>query len=280
MSKEAALSMLSNSTPAPPATIGPDVVTTPPASLDSERFAKLAEKEVRLNKDREALKAEKALSDAEKVKLADYKRQIDEFEELKKTDKIAALKKIGFSEEDIFNFLAGKEEPKEPTAAELARIAAQEELEKYKTEQRTEAQRVQEERDESAIKAYKSSISDVIKKDAEKFEYCTHYGPVAEDIIYETILGFMADDQELTPHDAMKEAIEAVEKMYEEEDLKMSTLKKRQPKPAEPVKDEPLKAKVNERTPIKRPDPAPQATNTRETKDEKRERLMRKLSGA
>ena len=113
MSKETALAAMTGQT-APVA--APQ--TPPPEAqkpVESDRFAVLASKEAKLQKEREAVKAEKLAVDTLKAELSKYKGEIDEFETLKKTDKIAALKKIGFTEEDILNFVAGKEEPTPPT---------------------------------------------------------------------------------------------------------------------------------------------------------------------
>lgn len=260
MSKEQAMSMLTGQTitSVNPSLITGDMPTSPEVpqevtqvqatkDIDSDRFAKIAAREAKFVKDREAFKLEQQTIAQEKEKLRSVKEQIDQFEQMKTKDPVAALKAIGFKEEDIFNFLAAKEEP---TTEEKAALAAQTEIKKFRDEQLAEVKKLEQERSDRALKAYKDQIPKMISSEAEKYEYCNYNGPIAEEIIYETILNFMKDDQTLTPHDAMKEAIEAVEKMYEDEDVAMSKLKKRQPKeavaPAAP--EVPLKAQVNPRS--------------------------------
>ncbi len=297
MSKDAALAMLSGNPEAKtapglitqdmpnPEALPKDPVTPEKVQLESDRFAKLAAREAALVKEREATKAEKLEFEKQKESLKKVQTDIAEFEELKKTDKIAALKKIGFSEEDIFNFMAGKEEPKEKTPAELASEAAQVEVQKMRDELKTEAEKLEQARTDKAIKAYKAEITNQITKEAEKYEFCAHNGALAEEIIYETILGFMNDDKDLTPQDALKEAIEAVEKMYETEYEQLKTLKKLQPKvidvPVEAAKEKP-KPMLDHRKPT--PTLTNKATPTiasqvpvKETKQQKRERLENAL---
>lgn len=294
MSKDGALSMLTGvPTVANPGVITSDMpkageplkvpVSPEKINLESDRFAKLAAREAALVKQREVDKLEKAEFEKQKEALKKVQTDISEFEELKKTDKIAALKKIGFTEEDIFNFMAGKEEPKELTAQEIAEKAASEATQKLRDEMKTDAEKALNERNDKAIKAYKAEITNQIAKETEKYELCSHNGAMAEEIIYETILGFMSDDRDLSPLDAMKEAIEAVEQMYESEYQNMSKLKKLQPKvveiPPEPVKPKPM---LNHK-------PMPTLNNkatatvastipkTTETKSQKRERLENAL---
>ncbi len=295
MSKNAALAMLTGQplelTTTVPGLVTSDMpsptdpvkepVTPDKVQLESDRFAKLAAREAALVKDREASKLEKLEFEKQKEALKKVQTDIEEFETLKKTDKIAALKKIGFSEEDIFNFMAGKEAPKEKTAAEIATEAAEAATQKLRDEMAEEKTKLETEKTDKAIKAYKEEIGKQIKAEAEKYEYCNHNGEAANELIYQTILGFMNDDNELSPVDAMKEAIEAVEKMYDDEYTKLKLLKKFQPK--EEMKVEPAVV------PKALPKPAPTLTNkatatvasttvvTRETPRQKRERLENAL---
>lgn len=283
MSKEAALNMLSGSTPEPTPSPSPGLAPTPEAvapkpSVDSDRFAKLAAKEAQLQKEREAYKAQMEA-------LKPIKEKIDHFNELKKTDKIAALKLLDFTEEDILNFVAGAEEKPEPTPAEIAAQAAREEIEKDRKERQTQAEKEQQERDEKNIKAFKDGIAETIAKEAETFEYLNHYGPVAQDIVYETILEFIKEDPTMTPLDAMREAMKSVEEYYEEESQKMATLKKFQSK-LKPVEVEAAAPKAPERKSVVTPPrgeavpastprkaPAPPPVPSKETRQQKRERL-------
>lgn len=286
MSKEAALNMLSgNTTPttaaAPEPVATPTPTETPKPTLDSERFARLAAKEAQLQKDREAYKAQVEA-------LKPVKEQIDQFNELKKTDKIAALKLMGFTEEDIVNFIADQPEKKEPTPAELAAKAAQEELEKYKKEQLELKTKEQQERDERNIKAFKDGIGEAIAKDAEKYEYLNHYGAIAQDVVYETVLQFIKEDPNMTPLDALKEAMASVEEYYEEEMDKVIKLKKLQsklsPVATETIKTEPQRKTVitpprAEATPPSKPKvaPHPPVPPAKETAAQKRARLEEML---
>lgn len=273
MSKETALAAIT----------GAPVVTPPAApatpTVDSDRFAKLAASEQKIVKDREALKAERAKYDEDIAKLKPVQEQLTQFEELKKTDKIAALKLMGFTEEDIFNFLSNKEEPKELTPAEIAAQAAREEIEKDRALRKEEQDKLANENNEKAIKAYREEISKSVQADVDKYEYCAHYGAVAEEIIYDTILEFMQDDATLTPVDAMKEAMEAVENMYENQYKALSTLKKVKPKEVVvEEKKEPPKKQVGipPRPALTKPPPPPAG---RETPAQKRERLENLLRG-
>lgn len=296
MSKESALAAATGSqvqaqptlptqTTPPQAQSNPSTQEAQPAP--SDRFAQLSAKEIKLQKEREQVKAELAAINADKTKLAEYKKTIDEFEELKKTDKIAALKKIGFTEEDIFNFMAGKEDPKPPTPEEIAAKAAEEATQKLRDEMKAESEKLAKERDERNIKAFKDGIGETITKEADKYEYLNHYGPIAQEIVYETILGYMKEDPELTPLDAMKEALEAVENYYEEEFTSMMNLKKIQAKikpqapvaetKVEPARKTVVQSKPEAPKPPPRPSPTPQATPIKETPQQKRERLENAL---
>lgn len=287
MSKESALASITGQ-PVPVITPPTETPATPTEKpVESDRFAQLSAKEAKLQKEREAVKAELAAINAEKEKLKPVQAQLQQFEELKKTDKLAALKLMGFSEEDIFNFISNQEEPKPPTMEEIAAAAAKKEREEWEKAQIEREQKAIQERDEKNIKAFKDGIGESIKKDAEKYEYMNFYGETAQELVYETILGFMKDDPALTPMDAMKEAMEAVEAHYEEEFTKLMALKKIQSKIKPPVvedqKVEPTKKRVVQAPtepvapkPAARPETTPKPP-TRETPSQKKERLAEKL---
>lgn len=310
MSKEAALSMMTGQ---PVTQVNPSLVIgeippisaeeialPPPAGLDSDRFARLAAREAKLVKEREALKLEQQSFKTEQQKTYEARTKYDEiigkankFEELKEKDVVEALKHIGLSDTQIFNLMANREEPKPPTPEELsaqAALAAQTEIKKFQDEQALKADKEAKERDERAINGFRKAIGESITKEAEKYEYCAHYGQIAEDLVYETILNIMSDDQKegvtTAPHDAMKEAIELVENFYENEDKAMSKIKKRQPKetaaPEPETKTQPTRTRtVEAKAPTK---PIPTLTNKatatvastvtgKETPAQKRERL-------
>lgn len=239
MSKDAALSMLSGQpvTQTNPSLITGDMpkgeLSPPPVipskeQIDSDRFAKIAAKEAKLVKERELLKLEQAKTLEERTKAETIAKAYNDFEMLKKTDPVAAFKQLGFTETDFANWLA--EGKVEPTTAEIAQQAVKTELEKFHEEQKQQAMKVQEQRDNIAIKNFRGSITSEIAKDPDKYEYCNHYGPIAEEIVYETILGIIKEEPDIAPNDAMREAMDLVEEFYEKEDEEMSKLKKRQPR--------------------------------------------------
>lgn len=204
-----------------------EAVTT---AIDSDRFAMLAKKEAKVQKEREEWKAQVAKERAEieelKTKLKTPYEKIQAFEALKAKDPIAALKEIGFTETDIFNFMAGQEK-KEPTTEELARAAAAEEVNKFKQEQAKVAAELQKSRETALLSSYTDNISNAIKKNPDKYEYANYFGEEAKELGLEFARECVKANQEPpTP----EEVAEAVEEYYEEQDKAMSALKKRQPK--------------------------------------------------
>ncbi len=298
MSKETAMSMMTGETSpqvnpslitgAIPTTEG-EIVEPPPVDtgIDSDRFARIAAREEKFKKEREEFKLEQQRIYEEKEKLKSVQQKITEYEELKKTDPIAALKYLGYSEADLFNYMAGKEEPTpEQKYADAAAKAADEKIKTWEQQQADKAAKELAERDDQAIKGYKASIGGTIQKETEKYEYCAHYGPIAEELVYDTVLKIIKEDPELAPHQAMVEALELVENFYEQEDKAMSSLKKRQPKveaPKEEVKPaQPARSRtVQTPVPVKSAPPltnraAPTAASIKtgkETPSQKRERL-------
>lgn len=283
MSKEAALTMLSGTPATTPGVVAtesaPAPVVIPPKEMESTTFAKYAAKEAALVKEREALKAERA-------KVDEITGKVRAFEEKRKVDPIAALKDIGFTDTEIFNFYAAQDKP-EPTAEDIARKTTQEELKKYQDQQLTEQQKIQVERDKQVIDGYKKGINVVIQTNKEKFKASNLFGPVAEEMAF-----MMAEEAVKDGQDAPSalEAAKIVEEYYkwQYEDLKAIY----EPKVVDD-KIEPVLNPVKTRTPV----PQPQAeapkqktitnritTTTastipkQETRAEKRERLMRQLA--
>lgn len=200
--------------------------------VDSDRFAKLAAREAKFVKEREQFKSEQQKLYELKNQLTPVKEQYDKFIALKDKDPVAALKDIGFSETDIFNFMAAKEEPTpEEKAIRAAEAAAEAKIKAHEDRLAAEKARELKERDDRAIGGFKEGIGNAIKKDAEKYEFCAFKGDEAEGIVYETVLEIMKEDKEIPPHKAMQEALELTEKYYREEDEEMGKkLKSRQPK--------------------------------------------------
>lgn len=299
MSKEAAVALLTGEPVAPIQGVT-EVTTDKPAEavagtvLDSDRFAKLAAKEASLQKDRENFKTEQQKVYEREGKLRAIEKQILDFEEMRSKDPIQALKILGFTDTDVFNALAGNEKPA-ATPEEIARLATQDELKKYEQAQLQAQAKVQAERDTKAIAGYKDAIGKVIEKQADKYEYCNFYGPVAQDLVYETVLQIMEDEQKAgsaitTPMDAMREAIELVEGFYEEDDKSRMSLKKRQPKveATAPAPTPPPQRTRSVSTPAAKPVPTltnkttatvSSQANGRETSSQKRTRLENMLRG-
>ncbi len=261
-------------------------------NIDSDRFAMLAKKEARLQKEREEWKLNTQKERAEiedlKKRLKDPYDKIQEFEKLRSEDPIAALKSIGFSETDIFNYLAGQEK-KEPTVDELARAAATEELNKYKEEQAKIANDLNKAKEKALIDQYSGQIGDVIKANPEKYEYLNYYGSIATELAMEFATENARMNGELL---SPEEAAQAVEEYYEEQDKAMSVIKKRNPAPRiDPLPETGVgKQDVRTRTLAQTPGAQPMKTLTnkvaattastitrKETHEQKKERLISAL---
>lgn len=267
MSSQATLQTLPQSVVAPNApiaetpitTVVPEVLKEPgkPSELDSTRFAQLAKKEAALVRERELYKKERDAFKAEQAEVEKYRKaweMVKEIEAQQKTDPIAALKRAGFSETDLMNFLAQTEDTSTPE--EKVVKLAKKEIDNFKTEQAQEAERrakeaadAQQVENDKAIAKFKLDIGSEIKKDLEKFEYCNYYGKQAEELIFETISAVLNDDKEMISID---EAAKLVEDYYEEQDKAMNTLKKRGFKP--PVVSEVVEKVVNTPSLFKKPE--------------------------
>ena len=200
--------------------------------LTSTRFAHLSKKEAALVREREAFKQERESFKREQEEIGKYKQawtMVNEIAELQKVDEIAAMKKAGFSDTAVMNFLAQNQENVSPE--EKALKIAKGEIEKFKTEQQkqfdeqnkrqAEAQKLNEDR---TIMKFKNDIKSHIATASEKYEYCAHYGEAAQELVYETISSILADSNEMISID---EASQLVEDFYEEQDKAMNSLKKR-----------------------------------------------------
>lgn len=258
MSKESAMAMTGSTAPVNHSILTgeiPNGVSTNPGltaeqttnpvverALDSDRFAILAKKEAKIVREQQAFKAEQAKLADEKTRLTEFYNKIQRYEELKKADPIAAIKELGFSETDLFNYLSGQEK-KEPTTEELASKAAQDAIDKFKVEQSKIQNEAQKARDDGIIKRFRGQIGESIEKNKDKYEYCAFNGPLAQELAFDLVNQVLKDSKgsELLSID---EALDMVENYYEEQDKSMSTLKKRQPK----VEAAPIKSKEPERT--------------------------------
>lgn len=292
MSKEAALQILQPSVPtaAPIETVPagtPGVEPEPKKDdLDSSRFASLAKREAKFVSEREAFNKERDKwtkeLETERSKLKDAMTPFQKFEELKKTDAVEALKSLGFSETDIFNWMASNEK-KEPTIEEKAQAAADARIKEWEKKKADEAEAEAQKKSEAMIVRFKTDLHEHLDKNKEKYEYCAFHGELAEDMAYRAIQQVLKDS-EGQDFMTLDEAYEMVEQLYEEEDKAMSTLKKRQPKveaPAVNPDNVPLKPEVkpgmgkamtNTATPT-----SAAMVNKRETSEQKKARLIEKL---
>src|SRR5271165_5569431 len=129
MSKESAMAVATGQPV--PAPSSPDLaavptpdVASPPADLPSKAFGHLAKKEAELVRLREEFKKERESFTSEREKFQPVVKQYQDYLQLKSTDPIAAMKLIGFSDADIFNYMAAQQ-PEEQTLEQKAIAAAE-----------------------------------------------------------------------------------------------------------------------------------------------------------
>jgi hypothetical protein len=283
MSKEAALAVATASSPSPEA--APTAATTgtsTPPEMGSKQFALFAKKEAQLVQDRQAL-------NAERDRVQGAAKQYDEYLNTKKTDPIKAMKMMGFTETDIFNYMAAAE-PQEVTpeqkAIQAAEAAADAKIKSFEQAQTKKEQEAQAKADQSIIQSYRQNVSRTITANPEKYEYCKYHGPLAEELIYETVLKIVTDSQGKDVPTA-EEAAQMVEDFYEGQDKQMSQLKKRQPKPSAETTPQPTRTRTLSKPPV--PTAPARTLSSRatvtsssvkplnETRDQKRERLINML---
>lgn len=268
MSKEAALALATGQTPptplSPEAPAHLDAESTgtetqkeeAPKVPDSDRFAALAKKETDFVKKQQLLKAEREAFHKEREATLAIQEKVKLFEDTRKSNPIEALKLIGFSETEIFNFLASQEKRDLTPEEKAAEVASKIVDEKFKTREDQEAKKLAEQelaQDEKLIGSFKKEMDHIMTTDPEKFEYCAYHGQAAIDLAYQTVLKIVEDSKGEDVPTAF-EAMEMIEELYEEEDRNMSNLKKRQPKA-----DDPLRAEVSPKT------EAPERTRTLDT---------------
>ncbi len=227
-------------TPTAPSLVAPPIPDSKPEApkdLDSTRFAAFAKKEADLVRRQQAFKADQDKFGAERSQVQDILKKRDLFEDTKKKDPVEALKLIGFSEQDIFNFLAAQEKKEQTpveTATEVATKIADEKIAALKKEQADKETKLIADRDAGLIKEFRSGLASVVEGNKDKYEYCAYNGPAAIDLAYRTVLQIVEDSKgEDIP--TAEEAIQMIEELYEEEDKAMMSIKKRQPKTEESV---------------------------------------------
>jgi DNA-binding helix-hairpin-helix protein with protein kinase domain len=255
------------------------------APLESTRFTHLAKKEAELVKQREEFKRERDFINAEKEKLKPIHEKLSQFEQLKKTDPVAAIKMLEFTDEDFVNYMASREDNSSPE--EKARKAALDEINKFTSEQKKREDEVREATNNKIINEFKDSITKAISSDKEKYELSNVVGKQAEELAFDFVTECVKLGIE--PPNA-EEAADYVEKYYEDYFKGIMTTKKLTPKEAVAAAkeaiaapDAPLKAEVNPRPTSKTLSNKSGATvastvTRRESASEKRERLIQKLA--
>lgn len=267
-----------NTTTPPPAT-PVDPAATPesaPKELDSSKWAAIAKKEQRLVHDQLALKKKAEEIAAKEKELQSKITPFQEFEALRSKDPVAALRGLGFSETDIFNWLANGEK-KELTPEEKAQAAAQAEIKKFKEEQEAEKTKAQQAQEKAVIDRFKGKIKGFLATNKDKFEACADYGEIAEDAAFRLVEQIAKDTGEVVP---LSEAFEALEAYYDGEYERMSNYNKFK------KKEEPV-AVTEEKKPVSRGtnktltnSVTPTIASTvpkNETRSQKRERLINQI---
>ena len=237
----------------------PDQVAPPPAApvdkLESTRFAHLAKKEAKIvadrelfSKDQEAFKREREELLKEREVVQSIKQKAEEFERLKATDVGAALKTLGFSETDIFNYIAAGELTTEQKAERAAKTTIEawekKQSEAMAAQQKAEAE-AQEKKDAESVTAFKKIIADEISEQKETYQCINYYGPAAEEMIQLTFDEIASTEAKIP---SLKEVMDLVEGYYENVYKEQAELPKFKPKtdsPAPAKKDEPLKPQVS-----------------------------------
>lgn len=303
MSKESAMAMATGTPPTALNAVVSQTQTTPSTTgepLQSTPFSQHAKKEAELVRKQQEFKKEQETWGQERARLQDAKKQYDNYNELKKTDPVAALKVLGFSETDIFNYMANQQPVEltpEQRAVQAAEQAADAKIKAFEEAQTKKIKDAQVAEDKSLIDGYRSELVQTMQKDKDKFEYCSYYGREALDLAYETTLAVV---KESGGNDVIsaQEAMQMVEEYYEDKDKEMDRIKKRQSKiPAVAPPVPPARSRTLSGPAPQSEAPKPTITKTRtlhngatstlaatrlsnnESREQKRERLINALRG-
>ncbi|CAN5950592.1 unnamed protein product [Sphagnum jensenii] len=258
-----------------------------PKELESTRFTHLAKKESELQRQREEFKREREEILAEKEKLKPIHEKLSKFEELKKTDPVAAIKLLEFSESDLFNFISAQEDTSTPE--EKARKAAADEIRKFQEEQSKKEADLTEKQNAQIISDFKDRVSKAMSADKEKYELSNipGYEKESQELAFEFTKECIQKGEEAPTAQECADHVEEFWKTYWEEKRElMKNIKKLTPQEAAveaKQKIDQLKAEVS-------PMPASKTLNNKmtassasaidkrsETRDQKRERLMAAL---
>lgn len=241
----------------------------PPPNLDSERLARFARKEMAARQREEAIKLRETEFAQKNERAEAILKKAQDFETTKATNPVQALRDLGFSETDIFNFMAEGE--KVITPEERAAAAAQAEIKKFHEEQSLKEKAQEQTRNNEIIKRYESTILKTIESDKAAYKYSNYAGAeVAQELAFSYAKEVLAKEGEMI---SAKEASDAIEAYYKDFFTGVKALDEpAAPAPApEPVapKSKTLTSKV---TPT-----LTSMVQKRESRAEKRERLENAL---
>lgn len=238
MSKESAMKLASGGiTP-----VAPTIAVVPPADPPAgdppaadpgappaadDKLSIFVKKEAQLFREKEAIKKEREEFQRKQKEYDDKKAEYDrvislggQYNELVKTDKVKALKLLGWTDADIINLMADK--PAVDPVEEARRLVDEKTKEldaKWEAKEKT----AQEEDDKKLINNFKADITKTIKDNAEKFEFCAYEGKEAELQAYHIIQENLKVNGELL---TIEEALTITEELYEERYKKAQGLKK------------------------------------------------------
>lgn len=202
-----------------------------PPSLLSTQLSHMAKKEAKFLAEREAFKKEQEEFKTLKTKVQEVYDKATAFENTRKVDPIRAMKEIGFSEEEIVDYLSREEAPKPTTEA-----IVQAELKKFKDEEAKKVEEARKVQDSKVISEFRNQIGSTISSAPDKYEVSLHHGPVAEQLIFD-IATIEAIEQGKLPENQrkgidIKSIADDVEAFYAEGFEAMKKLKKFTPKEA------------------------------------------------
>lgn len=229
--------------------IVPGAGATPPAVAPAaDPQAGMAKREEKLVTDQLALKAERESVAKLKAEIEAKLAPFEKFQIERAKDPVQAMKSLGFSEEDIFNFLAASEK-KDPTPEERAAAAAQAVIDKARAEDRAAALKAQGEANNRIIARFQERIGAFVNDsaNAEAFEHCQAKGKIAEAQIYENVARVLLDTGELI---TVKEAAQMAEDFYkfEHEEIETRRAARRKPADTAPVEPEPKDPNAQSKT--------------------------------
>jgi hypothetical protein len=241
--------------------------------MQSTVFAKLAAKEAKLVKEREEFKAQQEQLLAEREDVKKVMDMVKEFEQLKNTDRLAALKKLGFSDTDLFEAMAAVE-PKEESVEDKAAKIAQAKIEEYAKTQAEKQAEAEKARNDEIINRYKADISKTYADNKEKYQLSNFYGEAATELAYQLVLEISDKEKKVI---SAQEAADLVENYYEEHYKQLHALKTpKTPEPAPVVPEAPKSRTLTNSVSASSTSLAARETR-RETAAEKRARLIAQL---